>query len=313
LVLGAFVRGRWPAGVLIGLLVLSGLLVLPGCVTKVTGTAEPAASPTAKGTCQPGDLMRCIVAAPTGAAAYPTSLGPNGAVATRQFLAAFYPEDPRNDNQIADELRTEGLRSIAHRDWAVTQGDQVDIVLLGFATATGARQRAEHVADSTRHDPTLRTFEGSGMPGGVVAFVDRTVDKNGNVGVRAYAAFGQVELEFNYFHPATLDAADLTAQIGREVTLLRGWSVVFRVVGVVAGQERGQPLDGVLEAGVGVDEYAQALGQPAEGHLFVAAPFIELFDAAIGEIHGESVRRAGYANVAGSERIRTGDASCERI
>ena len=208
-------RDRWLAGVLIG------LLVLPGCTTKVTGSAQPAASPTAKGTCRPEDLMRCIVAAPVGAAAYPTSLGPNGVVATHQFLAAFYPEDPRFHNQIADELQTEGLQSIAHRDWAVTQGDQVDIVLLGFATATGARQRAQHVADSTRHDPTLRTFTGAGMPDGVVAFVDRTVDRNGNIGVRAYAAFGQVELEFNYLYPATLEQADLTAQIGREVALLR--------------------------------------------------------------------------------------------
>ncbi|HJP80619.1 MAG TPA: hypothetical protein VJ914_40480 [Pseudonocardiaceae bacterium] len=208
-------RGRWLAGVLIG------LLVLPSCTSTVTGSAQAAASPTARGNCQPGDLMRCIVAAPAGAVAYPTSLGPNGVVPTHQFLAAFYPEDPRYHNQIADKLQTEGLQAIAHRDWAVTQGDQVDIVLLGFATATGARQRAQHVADSTRHDPTLRTFTGAGLPDGVVALVDRTVDRNGNIGVRAYAAFGQVELEFNYLHPATLDEADLTAQIGREVALLQ--------------------------------------------------------------------------------------------
>lgn len=207
-------RGRWLA------VVLSGLLVLPGCTTSVPGRAEAAAVTTAAGTCRPADLVRCIVAAPAGAVAYPTSLGPNGVVATQRFLDAFYPDDGRNNNQIADELHAEGLQSIAHRDWAVTHGDQVDIVLLGFATATGAAQRARQVEASTGHDPTLRTFGGAGMPSGVVAFVDRTTDGNGNIGVRAYAAFGQVELEFNYFHPAKLDAADLTAQVGREVELL---------------------------------------------------------------------------------------------
>jgi hypothetical protein len=214
LVLGAFVRGRWLA------VVLSGLLVLPGCTTSVAGRAEAAAVTIAAGTCQPADLVRCIVAAPAGAVAYPTSLGPNGVVTTQRFLDAFYPEDQRFNNRIADELQAEGLQSIAHRDWAVTHGDQVDIVLLGFATATGAEQRARLVEDSTGHDPTLRTFGAAGMPSGVVAFVDRTADRNGNIGVRAYAAFGQVELEFNYFHPATLDAADLIAQVGREVELL---------------------------------------------------------------------------------------------
>jgi hypothetical protein len=161
------------------------------------------------------------VAAPAGAEAYSTPLGPNGTVTTQRFLAAFYPDDAQYDNQIADQLQEEGLLAVAHRNWEVHGGDQVDIVLLGFASASGARDRARLVEESTQRDPTLSTFSGSGMPDGVTAFVDRTVDKDGNIGVRAYAAYGQVELEFNYFRPGSLDAADLVAQIGREVRLLR--------------------------------------------------------------------------------------------
>ena len=167
--------------------------------------------------------MRCIVAAPAGSSAYATPLGPNGVVSTQQFISAFYPADARYNNQIADQLREQGLAGVAHRNWAATgTGDQVDIVLLGFTTPGGARSRAQAVETSTRRDPTLSTFTGPGLPSGVVAFVDRTVDRNGNIGVRAYAAFGVVEMEFNYLHPATLDAADLTAQVGREVQLLKG-------------------------------------------------------------------------------------------
>ena len=217
-------RGRWLAGV------LSGLFVVSGCASNVAGRAVPAANGTAvdQGICQAAELMRCIVAAPAGSSAYATPLGPNGVVSTRQFISAFYPADAQHDNQIADQLREQGLESVAHRNWAVSgtgdqvDGDQVDIVLLGFTTSGGAQSRAQVVETSTRRDPTLGTFAGAGLPSGVVAFVDRSVDRNGNIGVRAYAAFGAVEMEFNYLHPATLDSADLTAQVAREVELLTG-------------------------------------------------------------------------------------------
>jgi hypothetical protein len=164
--------------------------------------------------------MSCVVSAPADSAPYSTPLGPNGVVTAKQFVSAFYPDDAQYNNQIADQLQQQGLQSVAHRNWEVTHGDQVDIVLLGFASADGARQRARLVANSTQQDPTLSTFTGAGLPAGVQAFVDRTVDKYGNIGVRAYGAFGPVELEFNYYHPTAVDSADLVAQIGHEVALL---------------------------------------------------------------------------------------------
>lgn len=233
-------RGRWLAGVLIGLFVVSGcsrdVAGRPVPVAGAAGsgaTVEPTGTATA-GACRPGDLMRCIVAAPAGSTAYSTPLGPDGAVTTQRFIDAFYPDDARYNNQIANQLRAQGLQSVAHRNWVGTDGDQVDIVLLGFASPGGARSRAMAVETSTRRDPTLTVFDGAGsssgagvptgtsLPGGVVAFVDRTVDKYGNVGVRAYGAFGSVEMEFNYARPAKLDAEDLVAQVGQEVALLAG-------------------------------------------------------------------------------------------
>jgi hypothetical protein len=216
------VRARWVAGA------IAVLFAVSGCATAVEGRPEPASGSLPSGAaasttaCRTSDLMSCIVAAPEGARSYTTPLGPNGTVTTRQFLAAFYPDDAQYHNQIANQLQDEGLLAVAHRNWEVTGGDEIDIVLLGFASASGAKDRAQLVEESTRQDPTLTVFHGAGMPDGVVALVDRAVDKYGNIGVRAYAAYGQVEMEFNYFRPRSLDDADLVAQVGREVRLLKG-------------------------------------------------------------------------------------------
>jgi len=67
---------------------------------------------------------------------------------------------------------------------------------------------------------------------------------------------------------------------------------VARLVDIVAGQERGQPLDGVLELRVLVDERAHPGGQPLDAELFVATSVFEFLDAAVGEIHGSQVSRA---------------------
>lgn len=212
-------RGRWLAGVVVGFFVVSG------CTTDVAGRAEAVggvSSTTTAGACRPADLMSCIMPAPAGSVSYSSPLGPTGTVTAKQFVSAFYPDDAQYNNQIANQLQTQGLLTVAHRNWAVTHGDQVDVVLLGFASADGAQQRARLVENGTQQDPTLTTFSAPGLPSGVVAFVDRTVDKSGNMGVRAYAAFGQVEMEFNYFHPATLDSGDVVAQVGQEVALLKG-------------------------------------------------------------------------------------------
>ena len=52
------------------------------------------------------------------------------------------------------------------------------------------------------------------------------------------------------------------------------------VLGVVeAGQPGGQPLDGHLEVGVGVDERLELLGEPGQGDLLVTPAPLELLDA----------------------------------
>jgi len=61
---------------------------------------------------------------------------------------------------------------------------------------------------------------------------------------------------------------------------------LFLRVFVVPGQPGGQPVDGGLELGVGVDEGLQPVAEPLDADLLVAAPADEFLDAAVGEVHG---------------------------
>ena len=55
---------------------------------------------------------------------------------------------------------------------------------------------------------------------------------------------------------------------------------------VVAGQPAGQPVHGVLELGVQVDEGHELSGQPLEADLLVAAASGQLLDPTIRVVHG---------------------------
>src|SRR5207302_8428571 len=61
--------------------------------------------------------------------------------------------------------------------------------------------------------------------------------------------------------------------------------VAVLVLRVEPGQPGRQPLDRDLELGIEVDELAQPLGEPGQRDLLLAAPVLELFDAAVGEVH----------------------------
>ena len=54
---------------------------------------------------------------------------------------------------------------------------------------------------------------------------------------------------------------------------------------VVAGEPGGEPVDGGLELGVGVDEGLQPVPEPLEADLLLAAPRDELLDPTVGEVH----------------------------
>lgn len=66
-----------------------------------------------------------------------------------------------------------------------------------------------------------------------------------------------------------------------------------RLVGVVTGQVGGQPLDGVLELRVFVDECSESGGQPLDAELLTTAPIFEFLNASVGEIHGSPAEGGG--------------------
>src|SRR5580693_4002961 len=70
------------------------------------------------------------------------------------------------------------------------------------------------------------------------------------------------------------------------------WAVIGNrrsVVLVEPGQPAGQPVDGRVELRVEVHEVPEPLGQPGQADLLLAPPFVELFDALVGEVHRSSV------------------------
>lgn len=58
-----------------------------------------------------------------------------------------------------------------------------------------------------------------------------------------------------------------------------------RVVSVIAGQESGQPFDGVLEFRLCVDERAKPSGQPLDSELLAPSPILKLLNPPVSEIH----------------------------
>jgi hypothetical protein len=72
---------------------------------------------------------------------------------------------------------------------------------------------------------------------------------------------------------------------------------VIRLVGVVTGQKGGQPLDGILEPRVIIDERTHPGRQPLDAELFAAAPVFKFLNATVGEIHLDSSPHKGPAPV----------------
>lgn len=86
-----------------------------------------------------------------------------------------------------------------------------------------------------------------------------------------------------------------------------------RLVGIVASQERGQPLNRVLEFRVLVDERAHSRGQPLDVELFIAASIFEFLDTAVGEIHLDSCSaRGARAHTGGATYTSAGHTGHQR-
>lgn len=167
------------------------------------------------------DLTGCLIKPPAGAERL------SGADAWNQHTAGTANLYRANvvtgagglDGDTSSLLDTDGLQSVAHSDWNAVDGNNVDIVLLSFATQKGARAwsatRAAEIAAADRGQAVTIPGDTTGK-----AYAATKADPHGNVNAGYSTVVGNVVLDVAYSSPKTFSAKDLQTWAGTELASL---------------------------------------------------------------------------------------------
>ena len=178
--------------------------------SSTTTTSQPSAAPTSASA-----LRRLLLPIPDDGQSWGTAWSRNETPTVSEWVAHVYPASSRD--LIVGELRDDGIQAVAHRAWIVADGDQADIVLLGFASASGARDRYLAATRAKSEQPGVKPFA---IPGtNAVGYAHTTLDSLGNIPAIIYAQRGKLDLEVFYYSPDKLRTADAvlwtTQQLGQ--------------------------------------------------------------------------------------------------
>jgi hypothetical protein len=197
-----------------------------GVATRSGGTAHPTPSgsgaPTgfpssgASSSAAPAPLADHLIPPPSGSENGTSTWANTTSPTVEAFVQHFYDAD-----QVTSEvtrLQADGITGVAHHLW-LQGGDQFDVILLQFASSTGATTRHTGVIAATLADPTLKSTRPA-IAGDVTEFYATAVDKLGNIASRAYAIKGDITVEVFCFSPKTFDAKDLTNYTAQQVAKL---------------------------------------------------------------------------------------------
>lgn len=173
--------------------------------------------------CRPADLTSCLIKAPAGAELLSSSDGdqwPQQTSSTADLYAANITTGSTGfGNQTASLLKQDGLKTIVHTDWNAVDGDDVDIVLLGFDSQSGAK-----AWNSTRAAEILATYPGPtvAVPGDSTdtAHAASKADSKGNFGAGFTTVVGRIVLDVTYSSPNKLNSQDLRNWAGTELASL---------------------------------------------------------------------------------------------
>ncbi len=229
-------------GVAAAALTVAACAALAGCADLMTGSGGPVASaPIASGPVQSGPfpagaaaagsmapagargrLGARLVPAPAGSRPWSGSWGHTEHPSMAQFLQEFYRAPQRTG--VATTLAALHVEGIAHRAWVAADGNQIDMVLLSFATPSGAAARFSDVTAATAAQSNM-TAVGFGAYGRREAqgFVEAGLDPDGFVRARVYAhpARSVLLVEAFYFSPHRFARADLDAWTEAQLARLR--------------------------------------------------------------------------------------------
>lgn len=154
---------------------------------------------------------------PAGATAWASSWAHLWNPTPAQFVAHVYP--PASRDGATARLSAQGLQTVVHETWYARDSDQADLVLMQFATASGAQSRFLSATEAKALDTRNRSFAVPGQHD-AIGYYDDDLDKLGNVAAIVYARKGNVVVEEFYFSPARLHKADAIAWMQAQLARL---------------------------------------------------------------------------------------------
>jgi hypothetical protein len=172
--------------------------------------------------CQPSKLTTCLIKAPAGAEQLSgSSPWDQDTAPTTDLYSSNITRDAAGvSDDTSSFTTTDGLQHLAHADWNAVDGNNVDLVLLQFASQKGAR-----AWNATRTAEIAAAYPGQSVtiPGDTAAkaFAATKADKQGNIDAAYSTVVGNLVLNVAYSSPMKLSAADLETWAGTELASLR--------------------------------------------------------------------------------------------
>lgn len=211
-------RRRPPRWVLIGAPILV-LAIVAAVVVVVTRSGQPDPS-VSKVQCNTHELTSCLVAPPSAAQHNSGAWDTSTTVDTAAYAAA-YPDAAalHQPSELSTLINAAGLTSIAHRDWTLS-GNQVDLILLQFGSAQGAKSWAE---DRTGDFLSLDDGPQLAVTGitDAKAYTTSTPDSSGNISARFVDTVGDIALEVHYASQGSMQDHDFDLWTSTEYASLQ--------------------------------------------------------------------------------------------
>lgn len=199
--------------------VLALALVAAGIVALIPGRTGNSAVSVVH--CKPASLTSCLIKPPAGAEQLTSTdaWDKHAAGTADRYSANVVTNAPGVVADTSSLLDTDGVRTVAHADWNAVDGNNVDLVLLSFASQKGAR-----AWNSTRAAEIAAAYRGQSVtiPGDTTgkAYAATKADSHGNVNAGYSVVVGTIVLDVAYSSPKTFSAKDLQTWAGTELASL---------------------------------------------------------------------------------------------
>ena len=201
----------------IGLAAALALVVVGSGIYRIAGRHD--SSSVSAVTCNPEVLTSCLIAKPGSANSFNDAWGSSTTPTVDQYISYLYGGSSTIAQQNArDNLTNAGLKDIAHTAWKGSNSDQIDIVLLRFDTADGAKAESlnltgHFVSDAYGRSAPVKVAD-------TAAYME-TADSDGLIPVRYAIAVGDILLVEHFYSPGTMDSASFQAWTGAEAASLK--------------------------------------------------------------------------------------------